>query len=93
MCIEKIASATDPYIVWDIDVILNKVLERWLYTVDAKTGEIISKKSGIQYSGPKAISDKANEVYRPNEGNKKKYRKLKLIVFKIPQRQVNPQIP
>jgi len=45
---EKIAISTEPYVVWSGDVVLTKGIGRWFYIIDAHTGEIMEKSTGIK---------------------------------------------
>ena len=46
--LEKLAISTEPYVVWKGDVVLTKGRGRWFYLIDAHTGNIIDKRSGVR---------------------------------------------
>lgn len=51
---EKVVIPTEPYVVWKADVTLQKGVGRWMYTMDAFTGRIMSKRDYLRYNrGPK----------------------------------------
>jgi hypothetical protein len=45
---EKVVIASEPFVVWKVDAVLEKKLGRWLYAIDAFSGAILSKTSGLQ---------------------------------------------
>jgi fungalysin/thermolysin propeptide len=44
---EKVAIPSAPYIVWKMDVNVKKGIGRWLYTIDAFTGEMLEKRDAL----------------------------------------------
>ncbi len=48
---EKLAIASEPFVVWDADATAENGLGRWLYRIDARTGAIVSKKDYLQTAG------------------------------------------
>jgi Zn-dependent metalloprotease len=45
---EKLAVPAEPYVVWKADVIFKNALGRWVYTIDAFTGGIVSKRDYLK---------------------------------------------